>query len=75
MKHAHQRTSPIADAFPISDLGAANLNLIIQACRAFPQLQAYEDIEGTHILIATEKPTQRQIKAFLSIGLPDLTHI
>lgn len=61
--------NPIADAIDPSDLGAADLDFIMQAARAFPNLRAFEsDLPGASsrcIFLATQKPTARQIQAFI----------
>ena len=59
------RPNPIADVFPVSDIGESDIATIMKAARAFPQLSAYEDESGQWIAIATEKPTTRQFRAFL----------
>jgi len=58
------KTNPIADAIPISDIGANDIEVLMQAARKFPQLHAYASPDGRHILIATMAPTKKQIAAF-----------
>jgi hypothetical protein len=58
------KTNPIADAYPVSGISAYDINVLMQAARKFPQLQAYDSPCGEHILIATEQPTPRQIGSF-----------
>lgn len=64
-----RRPNPIADALDPSDLGAHDIDVLMQAARAFPKLRAFEsDLPGASarcIFIATQKPTPRQIQAFL----------
>jgi hypothetical protein len=60
-----KRPSPIADLFPVSDIGASDIDIIMKAARAFPMLHAYDSPDGKWIAIATEKPTQTQISKFL----------
>ena len=60
-----KKSSPIADIFPVSDIGALDINIIIQATRAFPMLAAYDSQDGRWIAIATKQPTPTQFKNFL----------
>lgn len=60
-----KRPNPIADIFPVGDIGESDIAIMMKAARAFPQLSAYEDDSGQWIAIATEKPTPRQFHAFL----------
>ena len=60
-----KKSSPIADIFPVSDIGASDINIIIEATRAFPMLGAYDSQDGRWIAIATEQPTAAQFKSFL----------
>lgn len=64
-----RRPNPIADALDPSDLGAHDIDVIMQAARVFPKLRAFEsDLPGASarcIFIATRQPTAREIQAFL----------
>jgi hypothetical protein len=57
--------SPILDIFSVSDIGAPDIGIIMQAARAFPMLAAYDSPDGRWIVIATEQPTKTQIRNFL----------
>jgi hypothetical protein len=58
------KKNPIADAIPISDIGAHDIEVLMLAARKFPQLHAYDSPDGRHILIAVAAPTKKQIAAF-----------
>lgn len=64
-----KRANPIADAIDPSDLGAHDIDVLMQAARAFPQLRAFEsDLSGASercIFIATQKPTKQEIQEFI----------
>lgn len=64
-----KRPNPIADALDPSDLGAHDIDVLMQAARVFPKLRAFEsDLPGASgrcIFIATQKPTPRQIQEFI----------
>jgi hypothetical protein len=64
-KPKKRRPSPILDIFPVLDIGASDIDLIMQAARAFPNLAAYDSPDGQWIAIATEQPTKTQIRNFL----------
>jgi hypothetical protein len=60
------RPNPIADAIDPSDFGAADLDIIMQAARAFPVLRAFEVENQRHIFLATRKPTPREVSEYFS---------
>jgi len=64
-KPKKRRPSPILDIFPVSDIGAPDIDIIMRAARAFPMLAAYDSPDGRWIVIATEQPTKTQIRNFL----------
>ena len=47
------------------DIGETEINLIMDAARAFPMLRAYGDDDGRWIAIATRQPTQKEFKKAL----------
>ena len=50
--------NPIADIFAVLDIGAEEINLIMEAARTFPMLHAYESPDGRFIAIATREPSK-----------------
>ena len=64
-----KRANPIADAIDPSDLGASDIDFLMQAARTFPKLRAFEsNLPGASarcIFIATRQPTDREIQTFL----------
>ena len=55
----------IIDAIDISDIGADQIDAIIELARSNPKISAFED--GSHLIyLATKKPTQKDITQFLN---------
>jgi hypothetical protein len=56
--------NPIADIFAVLDIGAEEINLIMEAARTFPMLHAYESPDGRFIAIATREPSKTHFAQF-----------
>ena len=55
----------IIDAIDISDIGADQIDAIIELARSNPKISAFED--GSHLIyLATTKPTDKDITQFLN---------
>jgi hypothetical protein len=50
--------NPIADIFPVLDIGAEEINLIMETARTWPVLRAYDSPNGRYIAIAVRKPNK-----------------